>query len=76
MDAQLRALITDVFGTDLTDVGEDVDFRDLDGWDSLTHMTLITTMEDEWEIEFTGDEIAEMTSLATIRTTLGRKLPS
>ena len=35
-------------------------------WDSLKHMVLIVAIEQEYGIELTGDEIAEMTSVANI----------
>lgn len=31
-------------------------------WDSLTHLDLILSIENEFNIVFTGDEIADMTS--------------
>ena len=35
---------------------------DVANWDSLTHMNLIVSIEDEFGIEISGDDIAEMIS--------------
>ncbi|NCX94406.1 MAG: acyl carrier protein, partial [Gammaproteobacteria bacterium] len=36
-------------------------------WDSLSHMDIITALERALKIEFTGDEMVEMTSVAQIQ---------
>ena len=40
---------------------------DVANWDSLTHMNLIVAIEDEFGIEISGDDIAEMTSFESIK---------
>ena len=53
--------------TDASGIGE------LDGWDSLSHMNLIADLESRYGIELTGDEIAEMQSVGTIKKILMNK---
>ncbi len=36
-------------------------------WDSLTHMDLIVSIEDEFNIQLSGDDIAEMITFDAIR---------
>lgn len=43
---------------------------DVSDWDSLTHMNLIVAIEDEFQIEISGDDIAEMISFDAIRITV------
>lgn len=73
MDQQLRALAAEVFDVDPAAFGDDVDFRTLEGWDSLTHMELIAGVEQAFQIELTGDEIVEMMSVAAARKILERR---
>ena len=47
--------------------------KTVDSWDSLTHMELIANLECEFDIEFTADEIMEMTTVAQIRKLLEAK---
>jgi len=39
-------------------------------WNSLSHIELIVSIEEEYHLELTGDEIAAMTSVDKIRRTL------
>jgi acyl carrier protein len=47
---------------------------DVSNWDSLTHMNLIVAIEDEFGIELSGDDIAEMTTFDAIRNTVAKYL--
>jgi len=40
---------------------------DISNWDSLTHMSLIVAIEDEFGFEISGDDIAEMITFDAIR---------
>ena len=46
---------------------QNLTMQDVNDWDSLSHMNLIVALEDEFQIQLTGDEIAEMISLDRIR---------
>ncbi len=35
-------------------------FRDYDDWDSLTHLSLIAMLDDEYEVQIEADEFAEI----------------
>ena len=39
-------------------------------WDSMTHMFFITKLEEEYGIELTGDEIADMDTIGDIKKVL------
>ena len=41
--------------------------KDIDRWDSLTHMDLIVSIEDEFKIQLSGDDIAEMITFDAVR---------
>ena len=41
--------------------------KDIARWDSITHMDLIVTIEDEFKIQLNGDDIAEMITFDAIR---------
>jgi acyl carrier protein len=42
-------------------------------WDSMKHIELITTIEEAYAIDLTGEEIAEMTSVRAIEEVLVRR---
>ena len=41
-------------------------FREYDEWDSLTQLTLVATLDDEFNINVTSDELEEITSILDI----------
>lgn len=49
--------------------------KDITAWDSLSHMDLITRVEDEFKIQLSGDEIAEMTTFDSIRNIIKKHVP-
>ena len=44
----------------------DSKFRDLDEWDSLTALSLIAMLDDEYNITVTGDQIKNLETLGDI----------
>jgi len=47
--------------------------RDIDGWDSLAHIQLVAALEEEFELEISASEIAEINSVAKILEIVGEK---
>ena len=45
-------------------------------WDSLTHMDMITSLEEHLNIQFDMDEIVEMQDISTIKRIITKKLGS
>ncbi len=57
---QLQDIIRDVFDDDSIEVTADTVASDVDGWDSLMHITLIGTVEDEFDIKFAMKDVVGM----------------
>lgn len=57
--SRLKEVFQDVFDKDvpLTDA---TTAADVDGWDSLSHITLIGTVEDEFDIKFPMKDVVHM----------------
>lgn len=49
---RLNEVFQDVFGDDGITVTDQTTAADIDGWDSLRHITLLAAIEDEFDIEF------------------------
>lgn len=67
----LSVLLARVFNTQ--ELPDSAGMADVQGWDSLTHMDLIAQIEETYSLELTGDEIAEMQSIGSIREILARR---
>jgi len=66
----LEALFSDVFAFPEESVTDSLTFSEVPRWDSLAHMMLIVRLEETYNIQFTGDEIADIRSVGDLRTTL------
>ncbi len=56
-------IASDVLGTAVEDVTEEMTFEDLDA-DSLDRLQLVTAMEDEFDIEIDDEKLESITSVA------------
>ena len=64
---KLNRILAENFEILESEVLKNLTMDDISAWDSLTHMGLIVAIESEFEIELTGDDIADMTSCDAIR---------
>ncbi len=56
---KLKEIFNDVFDRDI-ELNESTQAKDVDGWDSLTHITLIAQIEEEFDMKFTMKEVLGM----------------
>jgi acyl carrier protein len=68
-DDEIRARLTSVFqrvlGTQVP-LRDDMKAGDLPDWDSVMHVTLVTSVEKEFKVKFKGAEIATMVSVGDL----------
>lgn len=70
MVMSLEAILSEVFLFPASSIVDSLPLKEIPSWDSLTHMMLIVRLEEDYKIEFTGDEIADIQSVGNVRTTL------
>ena len=63
-----------VMNVPIESVKEDSSPETIETWDSLKHMSLILTLEEEFRVQFSDEEIVEMLSVAIIMDVLTHKL--
>jgi acyl carrier protein len=51
---------------------DDLKYQDNEKWDSLAHMSLIATLEDEFEVMIDTDDVINMSSFAEAINILGK----
>ncbi len=71
---KVRKIIAETFRVKENDLNSQLNMKDIDSWDSLTHMELIANLENELDIEFTADEIMEMTDIGKIERIVEEKI--
>ena len=71
---QLDKIFRETLRVSEKDLGDASSMETIPGWDSLSHMDLITEIESTYNIQLTGDEIADMRDLGAIRKIISEHL--
>jgi acyl carrier protein len=67
-------IMAQVMNVPIENVKEDSSPDTIEAWDSLKHMSLILTLEEEFGVQFSDEEIVTMLSAAMIIDVLTHKL--
>jgi acyl carrier protein len=67
MTDKLKELLIEVLQLPSGELSDDMTMETVEEWDSLRHMELIVAVEETFNFELTGDEIASMGSIGGIR---------
>lgn len=59
---KLRSVFIDSLGLDTDADVENLKYRDIDEWDSVGHMALVSAIEDEFDVQFDTDQVIDMSS--------------
>jgi len=63
-----------VFDDDSLQITPDTTANDVDGWDSLSHVNLITTVEAKFTIRFTRKELLRQRNVGDLIADIERKI--
>lgn len=66
MEAKLKAIMAEIFVCNIDDINMHTLQEELENWDSLQHLILISRIEMDFNVKFTPDEISEMDNYTTI----------
>ena len=69
---KLNKILCEVFRLKENELDDKLTMEDIESWDSLTHMDLITSIEEGLNIQLTMDDIMNMKDISTIRTIVKR----
>jgi acyl carrier protein len=72
---RVQNVFREVFDRDDLVIYNEMQAKDVEGWDSLTHITLIMTIEDTFEIKFTTREVMGFQNVGEMLDCLRGKLP-
>jgi acyl carrier protein len=66
--------LTSVLGHDNFELQENLSAKDVDGWDSLTHMIIITEIEAKFEVRFKLKELNKLNNMGNLLDLVSNKL--
>lgn len=73
MEDRINRVLKRVFDLTDADLAKDLTRTDIAKWDSLTHMDLVVSLEQEFQMNFTIDEIIAIDGIAKVRSILREK---
>ncbi len=71
---KVRQILITVLKHEKFEMRDDLTASDVDGWDSLTHMEIITEIETEFNIKFRLKELNKLKNMATLIELIQSKL--
>ncbi len=74
MRERVQNVFRDVFEDRMLLITEKTTAADIPTWDSLTHITLIVSLEEEFGIQFTSMEVTSMSCVGDLFTLLEKKV--
>ena len=75
-EPSLRRVVAETFKMPEADVTDELSPDTLDDWDSLSHLRLVSSVEEAFGIKFENAEIMDMTTVGAIRELVARKAPA
>mgnify|MGYP003380830507 CR=1 FL=1 len=73
--SRIRTSVSNVLGHGNFEMRDDLTATDVEGWDSLTHMSIITGLEKEFGVKFKLKEINKLKNMGSLIELIGSKLP-
>ena len=74
MEDKINEVISNIFGTPLNEINSQSSPDTIENWESINHIKLITALEEEFDVEFTDEEILEMQNVKLIKYFLSHKI--
>lgn len=67
IDDRLNDIFREVFADDSITVNDATATEDIDAWDSLAHINLMFSLEDEFSVKFRDEEFASVQDVGEIK---------
>ena len=66
MESQVKEIIARVLNVDLSVISNDLSSGDIPEWDSVANLAIISTLEQELDVEFPLEDLFDLTSVRSI----------
>ena len=66
MEDKIKEILAIILEIDESDVNNDTNPDTVSSWDSLRHMKLVFAIEDEYDVQFSDDQIIQLTDVGKI----------
>lgn len=66
MEDKIKEILATVLEIDIADVNDGTNPDTVSTWDSLNHMKIVFAIEDEYDVQFSDDQIIQLTNVGNI----------
>ena len=73
-EVRLKQIFAELFELDPSTIDGTTSIENVERWDSLQHISMIVSVEQEFGVRFSEEEMAELLNYERVRATLARKL--
>ncbi len=73
MENRIKKVMSDILNIDVSSINDNTSPENIESWDSLKQMNIIVALEEEFDIEFSDEEIGEMLNYRLILEVLKEK---
>ncbi|MHA1983957.1 MAG: phosphopantetheine-binding protein [Candidatus Hodarchaeales archaeon] len=70
MTTKLFEILEKIFQLSSDDISDDISQETLEAWDSMTHLILVTELEETYNIQIAEEDILSMKTVTDIKKTL------
>jgi len=74
-EVRLKQIFAELFELDPSTIDGTTSIDNVERWDSLQHISMIVSVEQEFGVRFSEEEMAELLSYDRVRAALAGKLP-
>jgi len=71
---KLRTIFRDIFEDDMMSISESTAITDIEDWDSVAHIKLVLTIEEEFAVRMSTEEVSSIKSVAGLIDVIQRHL--
>lgn len=66
IDGKLKSIISEILEIPLGEISDNFDHKNVEQWDSMNHINLVVSVEEEFEIEIEEDRILDLMSFKAL----------
>ena len=73
MEDKMKETVAEALEVDKSQITDESSMGNIENWDSLSHIRIITNLEEKFDVKFDENDIMRMTSIAEIKKVLKEK---
>ena len=71
---KIQSIIQDILDREYLQISEQTEATDVEGWDSLAHINIVSQIESEFKVRFTLEELSSFLNVGKIVETVLKKV--